>query len=97
MSRSTYEKWLKQCPEEAAALRDCGALYINRKAVRGWGETTAGYELILTEGIEGVKKRIEEARKTLDIVKPGDYAKMSYLRALDMAADGIFTMSNYDQ
>ena len=97
MSRSTYEKWLKQCPEEAAALRDCGALYINRKAVRGWGETTAGYELILTEGIEGVKKRIEEARKTLDIVKPGDYAKMSYLRALDMAADGIVTMSNYAQ
>lgn len=97
MSRSTYEKWRKQCPEEAAALRDCGALYINRKAVRGWGETTAGYELILTEGIEGVKKRIEEARKTLDIVKPGDYAKMSYLRALDMAADGIVTMSNYAQ
>ena len=91
--RSTYEKWLKQCPEEAALLRDCGALYINRKAVRGWGETTAGYEMILTEGIEGVKKRIEETRKTLDVVKPGDYARISYLRALDMAADGIVTMS----
>ena len=55
MSRSTYEKWRKQCPEEAAALRDCGELYINRKDVRGWVETTAGYELIITEGIEGVK------------------------------------------
>ena len=28
--RSTYEQWLVQCPDFAATLRDCGALYINR-------------------------------------------------------------------
>ena len=47
--RSTYEKWLVQCPKEAAILRDCGAVYINRKAVRGFGETTAGYETIIKD------------------------------------------------
>ena len=44
--RSTYEQWLVQCPDFAATLRDCGALYINRKSVRGWGETTAGQKLL---------------------------------------------------
>lgn len=91
--KSTYEKWLCQIPKETRILRDCGVLYINRKAVRGWGETTAGYEMILKEGIEGIQKRIEEIRKTLDITVPGDYEKITYLKALSYAADGIIRLS----
>lgn len=91
--RSTFEKWLCQIPEETRILRDCGVLYINRKAVRGWGETTAGYSLIINEGIEGILKRIEEVRATLDITKPGHYAKLVYLRALSLSADGILQFS----
>ncbi len=91
--RSTFEKWLVQIPEDTKILRDCGVLYINRKAVRGWGETTAGYELIITEGIEGVRRRIEETRATLDITKPGHYDKLVYLRALSLSADGIVQLS----
>lgn len=91
--RSTYEKWLHQIPEDTKILRDCGVLYINRKAVRGWGETTAGYELIVNEGIEGVKRRIEQTRITLDITKPWHYEKLVYLRALSLSADGIVRLS----
>ena len=91
--RSTYEKWLKQIPEDTKILRDCGVLYINRKAVRGWGETTAGYELIINEGIEGVKRRIEETRAGLDITRPGHYDKLTYLRALSLSAEGIIALS----
>ena len=91
--KSTFEKWMVQIPEETKILRDCGALYVNRKAVRGWGETTAGYAMIINEGIEGVMKRIEETRATLDITKPGHYEKMTYLRALTITAEGIVTMS----
>ena len=47
--RSTYEAWLKQIPEDCRKLRDAGQVYINRKAVRGWGETTAGYRQIIGE------------------------------------------------
>ena len=45
--RSTYEAWLKQIPEDCRALRDAGQVYINRKMVRGWGETTAGYRQVV--------------------------------------------------
>ena len=91
--RSTYEKWLCQIPEATKILRDCGVLYINRKAVRGWGETTADYALIINEGIEGIRRRIEAVRASLDITRPGDYEKLTYLRALDLAADGIAALA----
>ncbi|MCL1874484.1 MAG: formate C-acetyltransferase/glycerol dehydratase family glycyl radical enzyme [Clostridiales bacterium] len=87
--RSTYEKWLCQIPEETKILRDCGAIYINRKAVRGWGETTAGYQLIITEGLEGLEKRIAGVKAHLDLTIPGDYEKLVYLRALSLCIDGI--------
>lgn len=91
--RSIFEKWQEQIPEATKILRDCGVLYINRKAVRGWGETTAGYERIINEGMEGVLRRIEETRATLDITKPGHYEKLTYLRALEISADGIIQLS----
>lgn len=91
--RSTFEQWLCQIPEKTKILSDCGVLYINRKAVRGWGETTAGYALIINEGIEGILKRIEEVQATLDITKPGHYEKIVYLRALSISAEGIRQLS----
>lgn len=91
--RSTYEKWLVQIPEDTKILRDCGVLYINRKAVRGWGETTAGYENVITEGLEGIKRHIAQIQETLDITKPGHYEKQVYLKALDMTAGGIIALS----
>ncbi len=91
--KSTFEKWMVQIPEETKILRDCGALYVNRKAVRGWGETTAGYAMIIDEGIEGVRKRIAETRAMLDITKPGHYETLTYLRALTITAEGIVTLS----
>ena len=40
--RSNYEEWLARIPSDVAALRDNGALYIDKKAVRGWGEVRKG-------------------------------------------------------
>lgn len=91
--RSTFEKWLVQIPKETKILRDCGILYINRKAVRGWGETTAGYEMVINEGIEGIKRRIEETKNNLDITKSGHYEKLAYLKALSLVAEGIIILS----
>jgi formate C-acetyltransferase len=87
--RSIYEKWCRQIPEETRVLRDCGVLYIDRKAVRGWGELTPDYDLIINEGVEGLEKRISDAEAKLDITVPGDYEKMVYLRALSHCADGL--------
>lgn len=91
--RSTYEAWLKQIPEDCRELRDAGQVYINRKAVRGWGETTAGYRQVIEEGIEGICENIRKRRALLDPVVPGDIEKDNYLQAMLISAEGICTLA----
>ena len=87
--RSTYEAWLKQIPDDCRDLRDTGQVYINRKAVRGWGETTAGYKQVITEGIESIRDNIRARKAKLDPTVPGDIEKENYLNALLISAEGI--------
>lgn len=91
--RSSYEAWLAQIPEDTKELRDNGVVYINRKAVRGWGETTAGYQQVIDEGIEGICNTIKERRQKLDITVPGDYEKERYLEAMLISAEGIMALA----
>ena len=87
--RSNYEEWLAQIPEDTKALRDHGVVYIDRKAVRGWGETTAGYQWLLNEGLEGIAAFIKKRKAGLDITRPGDYEKDFYLDSLLVVIDGM--------
>ncbi|MFW6137264.1 MAG: glycyl radical protein [Candidatus Aminicenantaceae bacterium] len=91
--RSNYEEWLAQIPETTRILRDHGIIYIDRKAVRGWGETTAGYEWLITRGLVGIMETIKARKARLDITKPGDYEKNYYLEALLIAAEGIIKLA----
>ena len=91
--RSNYEEWLTQIPHNTKQLRDNGVVYIDRKAVRGWGETTAGYEWLLTAGLKGIMEEIDNRRAALDITRPGDYEKDYYLQALTLAAEGIVKLA----
>ena len=91
--RSTYEAWLKQIPDDVRALRDSGQIYIDKKAVRGWGETTAGYKQIIDEGIESIMNTIKAEREALDLTDPGAFDKDNYLQALLISAEGICIMA----
>ncbi len=91
--RSNYEAWLAQIPESTRALRDHGVVYIDRKAVRGWGETTAGYEWLIRDGLSGIIDTIKAKRIKLDITRPGDYEKDCYLQALLIVAEGMAALA----
>ncbi len=91
--RSNYEAWQAQIPDEVRALRDAGIVYIDRKAVRGFGETTSGYETVITEGINGITDRVRATMKEVDVAAPGGLDKMHYLKALLIAAEGIVTLA----
>ena len=92
--RSNYEQWLVQIPEDTKALRDHGVVYINRKAVRGWGETTAGYQWLIDQGVSGIVKAVERKKAQLDLTRPGDYEKDCYLQALLIVAEGMIVLAN---
>ena len=91
--RSNYEQWLKQIPPDTRLLRDNGVIYIDRKAVRGFGETTAGYTWLLNAGLQGISAVIEERRCRLDLTRPGDLERDYFLRALLTVAEGIGILS----
>ena len=91
--KSSYEEWLAQIPDDTRKLRDNGVVYIDRKAVRGFGETTAGYKWLIECGIIGIEKVIKKRRAKLDITVPGDYEKDYYLKSLLIVADGIKTLA----
>ena len=87
--RSINDKWNAQIPDDVGALRDCGVLYIDRKCVRGWGELTADYSLIINEGVEGIEARIHSSLSKMDITVPGDYKKIKYLQSLLLVCEGL--------
>ena len=91
--RSNYEQWLRQIPQDTRLLRDNGAIYIDRKAVRGFGETTAGYTWLLRAGLQGISAAIEERRSRLDTTRPGDLERDNFLQALLIVAEGIGILS----
>ena len=92
--KSNYEEWLAQIPEDTKELRDNGVVYINRKAVRGFGETTAGYQWLIREGLEGIEEKIKTRRDQLDLTVPGDYEKDYYLKSLLFVSEGIKTLAS---
>ncbi|OLN28816.1 glycyl radical protein [Desulfosporosinus metallidurans] len=90
--KSTYEEWLVQIPDDTRELRDNGVIYIDRKAVRGWGETTAGYEWLIREGVSGILNVVEKRKSELDITIPGDYEKDYYLKSLMIVGEGMISL-----
>lgn len=91
--RSNFEEWLAQIPDDTRELRDHGVIYINRKAVRGWGETTAGYRWLIAEGVSGIRQVVEKRKARLDLTVPGDYEKDYYLNSLLIVAEGMVTLA----
>lgn len=92
--KSVYETWQVRLPEDIRQLSGSSAIYVNRKAVRGPGELTGGYDWIVQSGINGIRKTIDETLSTLDPTVAEEYDKIQYLKALLEVCDGIVTLSN---
>ncbi len=87
--RSNYEAFLARIPPAVAELKAAGVVYPDRKAVRGPGELTAGYDSVLRDGVNGIRARIEDRMARLDPTDPEDHRRQSYLEALLIAAGGV--------
>ncbi len=88
-NKSVFEKWLKRIPESVASLRENAIIYIDRKAVRGPGELTPGFDWLLEQGINGIKKQVEEQLAQTELSSPHGFEKQTYLNALLISCEGI--------
>ena len=91
--RSSLEAWYKQIPDDTKTFYEHGVLYIEKKAVRGFGEVTAGYRQVIDEGLLAICENIKKRREQLDMTIPGDYEKERYLDALLISAKGIMRLA----
>jgi len=93
-NKCVLDRWRALAPEDMETLRDNGMIYIDRKAVRGYGETTPGWERLLSIGISGIRKEVEEALAKLDDAHVGDLEKMFFLKSELLVCEGIVTLAN---
>lgn len=93
-NKCLLDRWRMLAPRDMETLRNNGIIFIDRKAVRGYGETTPGWTRILTKGIGGIRKDAEEKLAQLDDAVPGDLEKMFFYKAELIACDGIIKLAN---
>lgn len=93
-NKCVLDRWRALAPEDMETLRDNGMIYIDRKAVRGYGETTPGWDRLLALGISGIRKEAEEALAKLDDSHVGDLEKMFFLKSEIIVCEGIITLAN---
>lgn len=93
-NKCVLDRWRALAPEDMETLRDNGMIYIDRKAVRGYGETTPGWDYLLKEGLSGICRRAGEALEALDDARVGDLEKMFFLQSEIMACEGVITLAN---
>lgn len=93
-NKCVLDRWRALAPEDMETLRNNGVIFIDRKAVRGYGETTPSWNLILQKGVGGIRKEAEAALAALDDAKPGDLEKGFFYKAELMACDAIITLAH---
>lgn len=93
-NKCVLDRWRALAPADMETLRDNGMIYIDRKAVRGYGETTPGWDRLLALGISGIRKEAEEALAKLDDSHVGDLEKMFFLKSEIIVCEGIITLAN---
>ena len=93
-NKCVLDRWRLLAPKDMEALRNNGIIFIDRKAVRGYGENTPGWERILHKGLGTIRQEAKDALAKLDDAIPGDLEKMYFYQATIQAADGIILLAN---
>lgn len=93
-NKCMLDRWRAMAPKDMETLRDNGMIYIDRKAVRGYGETTPAWDYLLSVGIAGIRKKAQDALAKLDDAHVGDLEKMHFLQSELLVCDGIITLAN---
>ena len=81
-------------PRDMQTMKDNGAIFIDRKAVRGYGETTVDWRMILSKGIGAIRDEAKEKLAALDDSVPGDLEKSFFYRSEIIAADAVILLAH---
>ena len=93
-NKCLLDRWKKMTPQDMQTMKDNGAIFIDRKAVRGYGETTVDWRMILSKGIGVIRDEAKEKLAALDDSVPGDLEKSFFYRSEIIAADAVIHLAH---
>jgi formate C-acetyltransferase len=93
-NKCLLDRWRKLAPEDMETLRNNGVIFIDRKAVRGYGETTPAWEVIINKGLGALRQEAEDALAKLDDSVPGDLEKSFFYKAEIMSCDSVILLAH---
>jgi len=86
--KSLYEKWLALIPEDALKLHhvieEGGAYCVNDTH---FAHISPDYEMVLTKGLNDVKKQVDEELGKLALADLKDFAKFQFLKAVNITLE----------
>ncbi len=87
-SKCTWDKFNAALPKDILALHG-GVFFIGTSSMSGvhYGHETIDYSRLLTKGLTGIKKEVQEKLASLDITKPEDFKKYQFLQSVDITLD----------
>jgi formate C-acetyltransferase len=92
--KSFWDTFVSSGPEDLRQLVEAGVLILtNGRETPNHGLLSPNYELIIKEGINGIRERIKQKLASLDLSTPGNYDKWIYLNALLITCDGIIELA----
>jgi len=94
--KSAYEMWLACVPPQVLDIINKHQVVLTTSAVTPDNKVHVApdYEAVLTEGLNGIKKEIEEEMGKLDLTKPMDFEKYLFLKAANIAIDAVIHFAN---
>jgi pyruvate formate-lyase/glycerol dehydratase family glycyl radical enzyme len=83
--KCTWEKFNAALPDDILAIHG-GVFFIGTSSMSGvhYGHETIDYSRVLTKGLIGIKREVQEKLATLDLTKPEDFKKYQFLQAVDI-------------
>ncbi|MBS7641436.1 MAG: formate C-acetyltransferase/glycerol dehydratase family glycyl radical enzyme [Candidatus Bathyarchaeia archaeon] len=92
--KSFWDTFISCAPEDLRQLVEAGVLILtNGRETPNHGLLAPNYELIIREGVNSVRERIERKLASLDLSIPGNYEKWVYLKALLIVCEGIVELA----
>lgn len=86
--KCTWDRFNAALPGDILALHG-GVFFIGTSSMSGvhYGHETIDYSRVLTKGLTGIKKEVQEKLATLDLTKLEDFKKYQFLQAVDITLD----------
>jgi len=87
--RTLYDKGYAAFPESARLFYDLGIIKTEGNITSGDAHVAVDYELILSEGLHGIREKTKKAQVDLKLYEPGDIKKDYFYRAILIVVDAV--------